>query len=408
MLGKFQSSSILPAHEVLLTGIRLDLIPSRVFQGRLPHAFVSDFIHWYDHTSNEVIFRPRKCPWISGSDCWHLKRDFSTEDWRLVNGLYVLASLTSTTAVLLSRIVQSLEESQHIHVILDTTTRTTNLNLPRLQLSFFVEPDSDAIYSRQFRGMTIDSQQTIGSLTGLTSKLVLKKDQSERMVLIPAPRKFGLSSIKYTKILSGHHVTVEICKDDATKVYAYNIDKDLGRIIDSGDLESKLLISYLHAISSSCLPDPLTGLTGTEAALQILQSAAVRSFDILTHRNIELLERIATLSPRRSFYPKHLKVMQQTSWNKNLPGLSQHPHFRTSVDQIFDHAAKMKVFFPENDVFEAIRDVREHVASGMLTADKIQSREPKHWFQVLTVHRIYSRSPRSGQNDKFPCYQFRR
>jgi hypothetical protein len=51
------------------------------------------------------------------------------------------------------------------------------------------------------------------------------------------------------------------------KVYAYNLDEVLGCITDSGDLESKLLMSYLHALTSSCLPDPVTKVTGTEAAL---------------------------------------------------------------------------------------------------------------------------------------------
>ncbi|KAJ4371619.1 hypothetical protein N0V83_004839 [Neocucurbitaria cava] len=349
---------------------RLDLIPSRVFQDQLPHAFVADSIHWYDHASNEVVFRPRQSPWLADIDCWRLKHDILTKSWILVNGPNVLVSLISTSARNLSKIVLSMEEAQHIHVVLNTTTQTVDVNLPRLQLGFFVERNSDAIFSRQFRGMIIDSQQNIGTLTGLTSKLVLKKSPSERILLIPVPRKFGISSIKYAKTLSNDHITVAISKDDATKVYAYNLDEELGRITDSGNLESKLLISYLHALTSSCLPDALTKVTGTEAALQILQSAAVRSFDLLTYRNVELLERIATLSTTRSFYPAHLQVMQQVSWNKRLPALSQHPQFCVSVDQIFKHAAKMQIFFPANDVFAVIRDAQERLKSGTSIVDK--------------------------------------
>ena len=126
--------------------------------------------------------------------------------------------------------------------MLDISTQTVDLSLPRLQLGFYVERGSDAICSRQFREMIIDSQQNIGTLTGLTSKLVLKKAHSERMVLIPVPRKFDISSIKYAKTSSSEHVTVKISGDDATKVYAYNLDEVLGRITDSGDLETRLLI----------------------------------------------------------------------------------------------------------------------------------------------------------------------
>jgi hypothetical protein len=325
---------------------------------------MTEFIHWYDHTNDEVVFRPRQAPWISGSDCWHLKHDNQTKNWRLVQGRNVLVSLTSTSAETLSTLFQSVEETHHIHVVLNIKTRSVEIDLPRLQLGFFVERNSQTICSRQFRGMLVDSQQSIGTLVGLTSKLVLK-GQSERMILIPVPREFGMSSINYAKSSSSDHVTVKINKDDATKVYAYNLDEDLGRITDSGDLESKLLISYLHAVTSSCLPDPLTKMTGTEAALQILQSAAVRSFSLLTHRNVKLLVQIATLSTKRSFYPIELKEMQQVLWNRKLPALSQHPHFRMLVNQIFDHAASMQVFDPKHDVFAVIRDARKLISSGM-------------------------------------------
>jgi hypothetical protein len=381
---------------ILISG-RLDLIPSRVFRDRLPHAFVTDFIHWYDHTTNEVVFRSRQCPWITDFDCWRLKHDTQTKDWRLVKGPNVLISLNSTSARVLSKIIRSMEEVQHIHIVLNTTTKTVDVHLPRLQLGFFIDRNSGAIYSRQFRGMVIDSQQNIGTLTGLTSKLVLKREQSERMILIPVPRKFGVSSIRYAQTSSSAHVTVEISKDDTTKVYAYNLDEVLGRITDSGDLESKLLMSYLHALTSSCLPDPLTKVTGTEAALQILQSAAVRSFNLLTRRNVELLEQIAALSTRRVFYPKHEKVMQQVLWNNSLPALSQHPQLRTSVYQIFDHASKMQVFYPGHYVFTVIQDARKRLSSGMSIVDVVGKLEVS--LEVLTVHRLYSRSAQSDQND---------
>jgi hypothetical protein len=305
----------------------------------------------------------------------------------------VLVILNSTSARVLSKIVRSMEEAQHIHIVFNSTTETVDVHLPRLQLGFFIDRHSGAIYSRQFRGMVIDSQQNIGTLTGLTSKLVLKREQPERTILIPVPRKFSVSSIRYARTSSSAHVTVEISKDDTTKVYAYNLDEVLGRITDSGDLESKLLMSYLHALTSSCLPDPLTKVTGTEAALQILQSAAVRSFSLLSPRNVELLEQIAALSTRRVFYPRHEKVMQQVLWNNSLPALSQHPQFRTSVYQIFDHASKMQVFYPGHDVFTVIQDARKHLSSGMSIVDVVA--KLKVSLKVLKIRRPYSRPTQS-------------
>jgi hypothetical protein len=132
---------------------------------------------------------------------------------------------------------------------------------------------------------------------------VLKREQLERTILILVPQKFSVLSIRYAKLSSSAYVTVKISKDNLTKVYAYNLDEVLGRITNSRDLKSKLLMSYLHALTSSCLPDPVTKVTSTKAALQILQSAAVQSFSLLTCRNVKLLEQIAAFSTRRVFYP---------------------------------------------------------------------------------------------------------
>ncbi|KAH8701227.1 hypothetical protein GQ44DRAFT_64496 [Phaeosphaeriaceae sp. PMI808] len=209
--------------------------------------------------------------------------------------------------------------------------------------------------------MIVDIDQNIGSLIGLASKLVLKQGQSQRMILVPVPQKFGRTSIMYAKTSNAHHVTVNVNKEEATKVYAYTIDEVLGRIVDSGDLQSKLLIAYLHAITSTCLPDPLTRMTGTEASLQILQSAAVRSFDLLTPQNVDLLGQIASLSTKRVFYPSHEKVMQKVTWDSALPSLSQHAYFRRYVSDIFDHATKMQLFSPGNGVFRLIANTRRQL-----------------------------------------------
>lgn len=348
----------------LLTSCRLDLVPSRVFQDRLPYTFVKNYIHWYDHLSDEVIFRPRQSPWTSNDDTWYLKHVARTKSWRLVRGSGVLVALGSASAGILARIFRPLEVPQHIHVLFDITTQTVGVRLPRLRLDFHIDHGCDAILSRQFRGMAIDNQQSIGALIGLTSKLVLKNAQSERMVMIPVPKRFSALSINWAKTSGTGHVTVEINKDDATKVYAYDIDKDLGLITGSGDLETKLLIAYLHAVTSGCHPDPLTKLTGTETALQILESAAVRSFDLLSTRNVELLAQIATLSTRRCFYPTNERVMQQVSWTKGLSSLSQHPNFRICVEQIFDHAASMQIYYPDDEIFVIIRDARQRYSSG--------------------------------------------
>jgi hypothetical protein len=76
-----------------------------------------------------------------------------------------------------------------------------------------------------------------------------------------------------------NHIRVIIQQDSVTKTHAYHVDDQIGRLVDNGSLQSKLFLCYLHALTSFCLPDPLIHRTGTEQALLILSSAAVRSFD---------------------------------------------------------------------------------------------------------------------------------
>jgi hypothetical protein len=326
---------------------RLDLLPLRLFENHFPFAFAKDYIHWYDHDQNEVVFRARKDPWSSKGAEWKLIRKGTA--WRLVKDLNVLASIRGDTARMLSKIFRPLEDPHHIHTVWDTTKHVVHIHLPRLQLDFHIDHGDSRVQSRQYRGMIVDPDQTMGTLVGLTSKLVLSPSTptEDRLVLVPVPRAFGSSSITRARVLGQHHVSISINKNDAHKVFAYSLDTSLGRVLESGDVQRRLFLAFLHALTSHCLPDALTGSTGTESALNILQSAAVRSFEYLTVENVKLLHEIASLSPLRSFYPTDLMVMQQVGWDGNLPFLSQHPQLRTCAEDIIKQAQTMQVFYPD-------------------------------------------------------------
>ncbi|EAT85618.2 hypothetical protein SNOG_06967 [Parastagonospora nodorum SN15] len=205
------------------------------------------------------------------------------------------------------------------------------------------------IHSRQYRGMIVDPDQTMGTLIGLASKLVLKPATTieDRLVLIPVPRTFDADSISCITAPKDHHVLVCIKQDKAQAVYAYSLDTTLGRVQESGDVQRRLFLALLHALTSHCLPDPLTGYTGTESALTVLQSAAVRSFEFLTTENVELLYQIAKISPSRSFYPPEIMDMQTIEWDARLPFLSQHPKLRVGAEDIIRQAETHRLYYPD-------------------------------------------------------------
>lgn len=211
------------------------------------------------------------------------------------------------------------------------------MHLPRLKLDFFVRKGATQLESKQFRGMTVNPNQSISTLTGLVNKLVLRGNtDSSRSVIIPhGDVRFGPE---------GHHVRVHI--DTSTQhlsYHLYHIDTQLGRLVDNGSLKSKLFKCYLHAVTAHCLTDELTGRTGTEEALSTLASPSVQSFLKLDQTEIDLLVLLARLTPRRHYYPRHLRVMQEVEWERLSP-ISQHPSFFDSVQSIFERARTLDLF----------------------------------------------------------------
>jgi hypothetical protein len=350
---------------------RLDLLPPRVFRGRLPSHFVEHYFHWYDHKQDVVLFRPRYAPWSSESVRWRLVREGSS--WQLVNDNTVLMSMFGPTSIAMSKMFSPLDSRFYIHTIFNTSTRSISISLPRLHLDFFIDRDDNTIQSRQYRDMSVDSDQNIGVLIGLKSKMVLKpKNSSEnRIVLVPVPRNYGPSTISYAEVPDHRYVSVKIDRNDACGVYAYSLDITLGRVLSDGDVQRKLYLVLLHALTSHCLPDLLTGQTGTESALQALQSASVRSFEYLTTSNVELLRCIASLAPVRAYYPSNLQVMQQVEWNSELPVLSQHPHLRVHCMSVINLGEEMGMFYPDKvpnisnwETSNSLLDARDMIRSS--------------------------------------------
>ncbi|KAM3450666.1 hypothetical protein MY3296_005937 [Beauveria thailandica] len=325
-----------------------DLIPSRVFTNSLPQHFVSEYIHWYDRSSQIVEFRNKQDPWKPLADLnWTMKR--SEQGWVLERQKqHILLGMGSSTVQYLADLFKPIEAKAYIHASFDKTSRQMTVELPRLQLDFFAETGASKLCSRQFRGMYIDSDQGIGTLVGLESKLVLRNESNHRKVLIPdgEPTWSRVSMVHRTQALSANHVRVSIPHGKSKKVHAYEVDDSMQRLVDNGSMQSKLVICYLHALTSHCLPDELTGKTGMEQALSILRLASLRSFDYLKKEDISKLKNIALLSPARQYYPKYLQCMESIEWDTRLSFLSQDNALHSLVKEIFEEARDTEVFYP--------------------------------------------------------------
>ena len=316
-------------------------LPQHALEGDFPSAFVRHYVHWLHLESGYVEWRP----W---TDCW---RPAPEENWvmrtgagcrsaSLIRGPLRLIDIRSDTAVAVAAVLRPLEILTHLHLTWNDGDRRLHVHLPRLSLDFIMENGTPHLTSKQFRGMHVDDDSAIGTLTGLSSKLVLRHiNGSSRSIIVP----HGEVRVQARP---GHvHVSIEPGHTAERVAFeSYRIDDCIGRLVGNGGVTNALFRCYLHAVTASCFEDALLGRTGTEEALAILDSASVSSSLRRTPRELELLGHLAALTPRRVYYPRHLQEMQTVSWVPDLSPLSQHPGFARSVCVIKERVAYTDVF----------------------------------------------------------------
>ena len=331
--GMYDSELIVRARK---QGQDYELLPVNALAGDLPQAFTQDYAHWLHIDSGRIEFRPLVDAWTTNPHNWWIGTDSGGVKMVLRRDMARLIDPHTPTAKAIATVLSPLEQLTHIQIMLHRETAALEVHLPRLKLDFFLRKGATQLESKQFRGMTVDSIQSFGALTGLANKLVLRLNtDSSRSVIIP-----------YGDVIFESDSRVRVRIDTSTQnlsYHFYRIDSRLGRLVDNGSLKSKLFKCYLHAVTAHCLADELTGRTGTEEALSILACPSIQSFLRLEKTEIDLLELLARLTPHRHYYPRHLRVMQEVKW-QTLSPVSQHPFFFDLVQSIFERARTLDLF----------------------------------------------------------------
>jgi len=320
------------------------LIPNQKFIDDLPATLIDNHTHWLNLHTSEIEIRPAENMWKSSPDNWLMQFAVSGSSTLEKAGSVTLVDIRSQTWNMISKRLCPLEDTRYIMVTYSGASSGTfsslKIDLPRYGLDFFVDEDGE-LQSRNMRNMVVDTIQSTGTMLGLINQLVLRPksqiaDEHPRTVIIPDGR---ISHSTY-----GNHVRVTIAPKGPRVTYQlYRIDTDLRCLAGNVGLTSKLYQALLHALTSGCLPDPLTGRTGTEEALRLLHSAACRSFMKLRSRDTDLLREISSLSTRRTWYPIHLRKMQTVSWSSLAP-LAQHHDFHLVAKSIMDYGKRLSNF----------------------------------------------------------------
>ncbi|ESK82056.1 hypothetical protein Moror_13418 [Moniliophthora roreri MCA 2997] len=351
---EFSSRNLISGNQVFLSmkagtlvirssseGKRQELIPHHELRGDLPTFLVEDYTHWLDLSERVIELRPLDNMWTSHSYNWRIQvGSRAARMWKpSTSDNAQLVDIGSRTATMLASRLSSMESPEFL-ITTYCEDNGLNVDVSRYRLSFQLGRDGK-LACLSFPGMIVDENQSAGVMIGLRNQLVLREsciEDSAREVLIP------VGEVCFSCV-EGHHTITTIDKGSGRCIsyYQYKIDPLLGHLVGNIGLHSKLFQIYLHAVTSHCLPDELTGWTGTEEALHELQSAACKSFQDLDQDCLTLIQKLYSLTPRREYYPPHLKVMQTVHWNK-LPPTAQHDSFARASQAIVDLALQLQTF----------------------------------------------------------------
>ena len=270
----------------------LVLIPWSKLRGDLPPALVEGHVHWLNLSTKIIEIRPVEKLWEQSSENWRI--DCASGQYRMYRGCETLVDIRSPTWAMVSKCFECLNnvgENESRNLLITTFPidsayeRRLSVALPRYSLSFFVN-EREELESRDFKDMVYDEVQCIGALFGLENLLVLRPKTHVAGALIPEaliPRRVLIPN-GFPKTHGIHQGRIDIHAvygtghDEQLSLYCtYYVDVELGCLIGNGTLASTRYLAYLHAMTSCHRPDPLTGKTGAQAALCLLQSAGCRS-----------------------------------------------------------------------------------------------------------------------------------
>ncbi|KAK0719128.1 hypothetical protein B0H67DRAFT_472700, partial [Lasiosphaeris hirsuta] len=332
------------------SGQAYQLIPRSVLQGDFPPLLVSEYVHWLVEGESGIEFRPLDKAWepLGGKTRYdgfilQLVAKGGGEGYtscRLEkNGTAYGIDIHSRTAFLLSKIFRPIERPSFIHYAVAVDGQghpVLQIGLPRFRTTFSLRQGETEITSNQYRGYVVDGDQYCGTLLGLGSKLMMRSERlGSRVLLVPdgivvfVKDKMGHASSWVATGAEKKHIRHDL----------FHVDSITRQLRDNGILRSKLLLCYLHAVTSHCLPDPFTGRTGTQEALRILRSGAVASVDRLDEDGRDMLARVASLSPRRG--------RQSVDWGV-ISSLAQHEAFSLHAQDIAKCVGRCTMFYPQD------------------------------------------------------------
>ena len=311
----------------------LEVIPPEVFGDNrnfdLPAPLVQDCVHWLDIHAGVLEIRAAPNIWRSIQSHWSLDV-YSQRAFRRQS------SLVDPHSHLFQRVTRVFDRFEYPYnlTVFQPSKRHLTVELQRLDLQFTVN-GAHFLESPQLQAI-IDADQDAGCWYGLCSKIVLRdaKNPSQRSIIVP----FGTALCRR----NGIHVEVNVSN---LGVYGkFTINPVLGRLDCATEPRLLYTRAYFHALTSFVIPDPLTGRTGTEEAMQCLESGLCQPWTSLTVGSHKVLLDLAAICPARLYYPSDLKVMQKVCWDDRLTTTIQSDEFWPILESIRRRSDALSMF----------------------------------------------------------------
>ncbi|KAK3326774.1 hypothetical protein B0H66DRAFT_493770, partial [Apodospora peruviana] len=354
-----------------------ELIPESMLVGLFPDGLVSGYTHWLVHASDERLMMPGAPDGDYGMIEFRPARDTwrdapgSSRDWNMLRlylhkhgnghlriqargqsgGELVHIDIRSDTAAAISQIFRPIEIPTHIQLAWEPQISRLSIHLPRYQIKFSLRQGEASIESDQYAGFMVDEDQSLGTLHGLRSKLVLRMKESlggtpaRRSVLVPEGEPTFVAEVAgYTSVY-----LVPSPAQPLVKHHMYRLKELPGVLKGSASLRSELHLCFLQAATSHFLPDALSGHTGTEQALWILRSGLVRSLvrnssSTGTGSDLDMLHRICLLSPLRTLVPVMAREIQTVKW-RQISALAQSDELHMTAEELIDESRDSEMCF---------------------------------------------------------------
>ena len=313
--------------------IVLEFVPRELFVGPLtfdlPASLVDNCVHWLDLKTGVIQIRKKPDVWKFKESNWLVNIHTRHAKRRGVS----LVNPQSRLFQQIARLFDRFELPRQLTVF-QPARKNLSVELRRLELTFCVNTRS-LLESPQLRS-EIDPDQDAGTWYGLNSQIVLRDTVNTRHRSIIVP----MGSLLYKR--RELHVAVDVANDGS---YGRFIINDvLGRLDCPAEPRLLYMKALFHAYTSFVVPDPLTGRTGTEESLHCLKSGYCQPWTPLRQGPHHILTLIAKLTPKRCYYPRDMKVMQEVFWDEQLTTAIQHDGYRPIIEDILRKSEQLSIF----------------------------------------------------------------